>query len=242
MKRLSILMDDIAVIRSNTKKDLYDPVKYGILCEHFGANGLVRTCIDKKKGFNENDLRYFKELHNTFLNLRIPIQDEAIRLALSIVPDMVTFIELESENSSKAAPVNPGERQSEFEKMLSDFQANNISVSILIKPELNILKGMSKLAMDYIEIDASDYTEAIDINEEIVALDKIKSAALAVSKWGMGINCSGNISYNDITALAQIPNIEDITLDSHFIHRSMLVGIEKAVQEALQLIRYKEID
>ena len=75
-----------------------------------------------------------------------------------------------------------------------------------------------------------------------MALDKIKSAALALGKWGLGVNCSGNIGYDDIDGLVQIPNIEDVTMGSALLRRAMLVGIDRAVREALEVMRYREID
>jgi pyridoxine 5-phosphate synthase len=111
-----------------------------------------------------------------------------------------------------------------------------------VKPEIEYLKLVSKLPFDYIELDALEYTEASDINDEILALDKLKSAALALGKWGMGVNCSGNIGYDDIDGLAQTPNLEDITMGDSLIRRALLVGIEQAIREALELMRYREID
>jgi pyridoxine 5'-phosphate synthase PdxJ len=155
---------------------------------------------------------------------------------------MVTFVDVKSNDPRNFSSIDLGSHQAEIDQMVPDLQANKISVSILVKPEVDVLKVISKLPIDYIEIDVSDYTTAFDINEEIVVLDKIKSAALAVGKWGMGVNCFGHIGYDDIPALAQTPNLEDITIGSELIQRSLLVGVEKAIEEALQLIRHREID
>lgn len=242
MKRLSLLLDDIAFIRSSLSDDNYDPVRFAILAESAGANGIVFTYTGNESGIRERDLRLSKEMLKSFFNLRVPIKESPIKMALTLIPDMVTFVDVHPNEPRRVFPVDPEEHQQEIHQILPDLQANNISVSVLIKPEIDILKSISKLPIDYIEMDTFSYTNAPDINEEIVALDKIKSAALAVGKWGMGVNCSGNINYDDISALAQTPNLEDITLGNHFIQRSMQVGIEKAVSEALQLLHYREID
>ncbi len=242
MKRLSILLDDIAVMRSVLSDEKIDPVRFGILAESAGANGLVCTYSGSSKGILERDLRLIKEINRSFFNLRLPIQPEAMRLALSIIPDMVTFVDLKATNSRRVNPLNPDSLQNDLEQILPNLQANNIAASILVRPEIDSLRAVSKLSIDYVEIDVSEYTIATDINEEIVALDKIKSAALAVGKWGIGVNCSGNIAFDDIPGLAQTPNLEDITLGANFIQRALLVGIQQAVKEALELIRYREVD
>lgn len=242
MKRLSVLLDDIAFIRSALNNDNFDPVRFAILSENSGANGIVYTFTGNENGIREKDLRLSKEMLKSFFNLRIPLKESAVKLALSLIPDMVTFVDIHANEPRRTFAVDPVERQQEIQQILPDLQANSISISLLIKPELDTLKAISKLAIDYVEIDTSDYTQAHDINEEIVALDKIKSAALAVNKWGMGINCSGDISYQDIAGLAQTPNLEDITLGTHYINRALQVGTDRAVAEAMGLIHYPELD
>ena len=242
MKRLSVLLDDLAVIRSALSDDKIDPVRFGVIAETAGANGLVCTIMGKGKGVVERDLKMLKAIKQSYFNLRMPIDNEAMRLALAILPDMVTFVDIATGESHKVGPVEPGSHQAEIESMLPNLQANNITVSVLLKPDIESLKAISKLSVDYVEIDVSEYTGASDINDEIVALDRIKSAALAVGKWGMGVNCSGNIGYEDLDGLAQTPNLEDITIGTSLIRRALYVGIDQAVGEALQLMRHREID
>ena len=242
MKRLSVLLDDLAFIRSALSDNRIDPVRFALLAESAGANGLVCTFSGSNKGILERDLRLIKELHKSFFNLRIPVHNDMMRLALSVIPDMVTFVDVKSGDSRKVSAIDPATHQAIIEEMLPNLQASNIGVSVLVKPEFDFLKAVSKLSVDYVEIDVSEYTSAPDINEEIVALDKIKSAALAVGKWGMGVNCSGNISFEDIHALAQTPNLEDITLGSELIFRSLNRGIERTIREGLELIRFREVD
>ena len=242
MKRLNVLLDDLAVIRALLTDSDIDPVRFGILAENAGANSLTYTFVNKSNIVTERDLRLLKEMHSSFYNLRIPIDNETMRLALSVIPDMVTFVDVNPKNPRNIHPVQPTFQQSTIEEMLPNLQANNISVAILVKPEIESLKLVSKLPCDYVELDVTEYTQAGDINDEIMALDKIKSAALALGKWGLGVNCSGNIGYDDIDGLVQIPNIEDITMGSALLRRAMLVGIDRAVREAMEVMRYREID
>lgn len=242
MKRLSVMLDDLALIRLVLADEKIDPVRFGVLAETAGANGLVCTLAGKGRGVEERDLKMIKAIKHSYFNLRMPIDNDAMRLALAILPDMVTFVEIASGDSRKVDTINPAMHHADIETMLPNLQANNIAVAVLLKPDIESLKAISKLSVDYVELDAREYTQANDINDEIVALDKIKSAALAVGKWGMGVNCSGNIGYEDIDGLAQIPNLEDISIGTPLIHRALFVGIERAVGEALQLLRHREID
>jgi len=242
MKRLSILLDDLALIRSMYTEGIIDPARFGILAENAGANGLVCTFSGSPKGVLEKDLRILKEMNRSFLNVRIPLQNDAMRLALSIAPDMVTFVDVKPNDPRKVAPLDLSTSPGEIDEIIPNLQSNNIAVSVLVRPEIDFLKAISKLSIDYVEIDTAEFTSAPDVNDEIVALDRIKSAALAVGKWGIGVNCSGNISLEDLAALSQVPNLEDIILGSQFIQRSFYVGIDRAVREALEIIRSRELE
>ncbi len=242
MKRISLVLDDMARIRTALKQERFDPVRFGVLAEVAGVNGLVCTFTDSEAGISERDLRLLKELRQTFFNLRIPVQEDAMHKALSLAPDMVTFVSAKSGNSLKVSPIEPELHLHAIQDMFPDLQANDIAVSAFIKPEINVLKSLSKLTLDYVEFDVSAYTTAADINLELVNLDKLNSAAVAAVKLGMGINCSGDIGYEHIPALAKIPNLEDIAMGTPLFQRSLLAGVERAVTEALQLIRYREID
>jgi len=242
MKRLSLLLDDIAVMRSAFNDATFDPVRFSVISEIEGANGLVYTFRESNQSLCERDARSIKEVRKTFFNLRIPVEDRSLHLALSLMPDMVTLVDLKSAELKTATPIDVSLHLEEIENMLSDFQANHISVSVLIQPQINILKNISKLSVDYVELDVTEFTAAQDINEEMLALDKIKSAAVAAGKLGLGVNCSGGIGYEHLSTLVQIPNMEDIVVGRPLIQRALWLGIGRAVKDALDLIRHREID
>lgn len=242
MKRLALLLDEIAYIRSALKNDNFDPVQFAVLGETAGANGLVCTYNGSLVGISERDLKLLKEIRKSFLNVRIPVQEAAFRQILSLSPDMVTFVHTVSDKPQTVYPVDPAIHLDDVQQMLPDLLANNISVSMLIAPEINVLKSINKLSLDYVEIDTSGYTLAENVNDELVFLDKIRTAAMGAAKLGLGVNCSGGIRFEHLSLLAQVPSMEDVICGGQIIERAIWIGIEKAVSEALQLIQHRETD
>lgn len=242
MKRLSIRLDEVAYIRSALQNEGFDPVQVAVLAEIAGANGIVGTYSGNKQGLQERDVRLLKEVRKTFFNLRIPLDDEAIRVALDTVPDMVTFVQLPANRSAQAEPLDISLTLEDIEQFLPDLQANGISVAVLITPEIATLRSLTKITVDYVEFDLTAYTNAPDVNDELVALDKIKSATVAAVKLGLGVNCSGQVRLEHLPPLARIPSVEDIVVDSAFLQSALLLGVEKTVQEFLQHIRAAEVD
>jgi len=168
--------------------------------------------------------------------LHIPPKPEQIRLALSLKPEMVTFVNVGQGPGGSASSLSAEDLYQVMPEILPDFQANNISVAAFVAPEIDMLKQIGKVQIDYVEFDCSLLTNAEDTNEELLETDKLKTAILGAAKLGLGINCSGGINYAHLPILAGIPQLEDITMGLSVLKRSLVVGIHQAVGEALQQI------
>ena len=236
MKHLIIDINEITKLRNIYQDEDFDPTRFALLCEIAGAHGISVSLGNQPGGINERDIRLLKDLHNSYLNLHIPAQPEQAKLALPIRPEMITFVDLKkSAGKNEFAPFEP-EGLYQIAEFLSDFHANNISIAALIQPEINTLKQLSKMEIDYAEFECNQLANSNDTNEEMVELDRLKSAILGASKLGLGVNCYGGIKYNHLPALAAIPQLEDITMGLSVVKRSLEVGINSAIKEALQQI------
>ena len=236
MKRLTIELNDMARLRTLFMDNDLNPTRFALLCEIAGAHGIVLTLGNEKSKMEERDIRLIKELNKSFLNLHIPPQTEQMKIALSLKPEMVTFVNIEKESHYLFSPLSADDLSQVMPDILPDFQANNISVAAFVPPEIDILKQIGKIQIDYVEFDCVPLTLASDTNEELLEADKLRTAVLGAAKLGLGINCYGRIDYAQLPLLASIPQLEDITMGLSILKRSMVVGIHQAVREALQQI------
>lgn len=236
MKRLTVDLNDTARLRALYRDEDLSPTRFALLCEIAGAHGIALTLGNDKFKFEERDVRLIKELQKSFINLHIPPQTEQIKIALSVKPDMVTFVNISRDATEGVGPLSADELYQMMPEILPDFQANNISVAALVSPEIDILKHLSKTQIDYVEFDCSALTHAEDTNEQLLETDRLRTAILGAAKLGLGINCSGGIRYPHLPILAAIPQLEDITMGLSILKRALVVGIHQAVGEALQQI------
>lgn len=217
--------------------DDLNPTRFALLCEIAGAHGIVLTLGNEKSKMEERDIRLMKELNKSFLNLHIPPQAEQMKIALSLKPEMVTFVNIGKESPPNLfSPLSAEDLYQVMPDVLPDFQANNISVAAFVAPEIDVLKQIGKVQIDYVEFDCTPLTLAGDTNEELLEADKLRTAILGAAKLGLGINCYGRIDYAQLPLLASIPQLEDITMGLSILKRSMVVGVHQAVHEALQQI------
>lgn len=238
MKRLIVAVDDIAVMRYLMKDSDIDPVQVAVLAETAGAAGITALLADSERGVQERDAALIKKLSKTFVNLHIPADPRLVKQALNIKPDMVTFVEVGRGEPPLMLPVSASGLEDVLGPYLADFHANGISVGVFAEPEIGVLKALSRVQVDYVEFDARGYTEAADSNDELVGLDRLSSAALGAVKLGLGVNCYGGIDFEHLPSLAQVPRLEDIGMGMSLAKRALLVGVDRAVREARELILF----
>lgn len=240
MKRLTVSIDDVATLRYILNDSDFDPVQYAMMCEISGASGIVLTLANTEHGVQERDVQLLKKLSKTSLNVHIPPDPQSVKQALTLNPDMVTFVEISKSDRIKISPLSSSTISNSLASYLPDFHANSISVSVFSYPEINMLKLLGRARIDYVEFDCTEITMAADSNEELVGMDKLNSATLAAAKLGIGVNCYGGIGYENLASLAAIPRMEDICMGLSVLKRSMLVGIDRAVKEAKEQILFHQ--
>jgi len=81
------------------------------------------------------------------------------------------------------------------------------------------------------------YTGAKSAEEEEVELHKIISIAQAGDKLGLGISVGGGLNYLNIGDIAEISQIEEFNVGHAIISKAMMVGLDKALGDMLNLIR-----
>jgi pyridoxine 5-phosphate synthase len=235
VKRLIVELNSMARLRTLFKDEDLSPTKFALLCEIAGAHGVSITLGNENSKIDEQDIKLMQQLNKSFVNLHISPKQEQIKAALSLKPEMVTFVNIEKDNPNLSS-MSSEDLYQLIPDIIPDFQASNISVAALVSPEIDILKQLTKIQIDYVEFDCTQLSNAIDTNEEMLETDNLKTAILGAAKLGLGINCSGGINYTHLPILAGLPQLEDITMGLSLLKRSMVVGINQAVSEALQQI------
>jgi pyridoxine 5-phosphate synthase len=73
---------------------------------------------------------------------------------------------------------------------------------------------------------------------EIVAeLEKIRQTAILAKELGIGVNAGHGLNYLNITAIANIPEIDEVSIGHSIIAKAVFTGLENAVREMLTIIR-----
>lgn len=236
MPRLGVNVDHVATLREARKGKLPDPVAAAVVAEMAGADGIVCHLREDRRHIKDKDLYLLKEIVKTHLNLEMAATDEMIKIALEVLPDMVTLVPERREEITTEGGLDVV-RQADYLKDVVDMlRQQGIVVSLFIDPDIQQIRAAARLGADYIEIHTGMYANAPDLGSALDELEKIRSMAAAAHKLGLGVSAGHGLNYQNVREVARIPQIEELNIGHSIVSKAVMVGMERAVREMLELI------
>ena len=237
MVRLGVNVDHVATIREARKGIEPDPIAAAVLVELAGADGIVCHLREDRRHIKDRDLSLLRQIVRTHLNLEMAATDEMIKKAINVLPDMVTLVPERRQEITTEGGIDITANYDYLEEVTSSLRANNIVVSFFIDPDIYQIKAAAKLGADYVELHTGSYANADDLNQVMDELEKIKSLTAAAAKMGLGVSAGHGLNYQNVVDVAKIKQIEELNIGHSIISRAVLVGMDKAVREMIELIR-----
>lgn len=237
MVRLGLNVDHVATLREARKGKLPDPVAAAVLAEMAGAHGIVCHLREDRRHIKDKDLYLLKEMVKTHLNMEMAPTDEMVKIATEVVPDMVTLVPERREELTTEGGLDVIANFEYLQEAITILRANNIVVSLFIAPEINQIKAAARVKADYVELHTGVYAGADNLNTVADELEKIRSMALAASKLGLGVSAGHGLNYQNVRGIATIPQVEELNIGHAIITKAVMVGMERAVREMVDLLR-----
>ena len=237
MPELSINVDHVATLREARKTFEPDPVAAAVTAELAGADGITIHLRQDRRHIKDRDLKILREVVKTSLNLEMAATEEMLEKALEVKPDMVTLVpEREGEITTEGG-LNVIDNFNDLSRFIPQLQINGILVSLFVNPEIESIKTAAKLKTDFVEINTSRYSEAKNLGEKIEELEKVERMVELAYRLNLGINAGHGLNYKNITDIARIKHIHEFSIGHSIVARAVLIGLEKAVKEMLELVK-----
>jgi len=237
MPKLGVNIDHIATLRQARKVDEPDPVYAAVLVQLAGADGIVVHLREDRRHINDRDVRLLKEVVHTKLDLEMSIAKEIVNIALDIKPDMVTLVPEKRQELTTEGGLDVVKYFKEIKSVVNKMKKAGIITSLFVDPEMDQIRASKKTGAEFIEIHTGKYCDAKKESEQLEELNKIKKAVKEALKLGLRVNVGHGLNYKNVVPIAQIQGIEELNIGHSIIGRAVLVGLEQAVREMIELIR-----
>ncbi len=238
MAKLAVNVDHVATLRQARGGTEPDPVAAAAIAELAGADGIIVHLREDRRHIQDRDLKVLRHTVKTRLNLEMAATEEMIAVALSVKPEMCTIVPEKRQELTTEGGLDVRINQRAIEKAIEKLQEAGMAVSLFIDPDPDQIKASNKIGADYVEIHTGAYAEAKDWKTEQQELIKIENAVKLAGKLGMGVNAGHGLNYTNIKKVAALGGIEEFNIGHAIISRAVLTGLDRAVRDMVDLIKY----
>ncbi|MDY6973715.1 MAG: pyridoxine 5'-phosphate synthase [Thermodesulfobacteriota bacterium] len=238
MARLAVNVDHVATVRQARGIDEPDPVVGAALAELGGADGIICHLREDRRHINDRDLRLLRQTIKTRLNLELAAVEEMVEIALKTKPDMVTLVPERREELTTEGGLDVRAQPEHYRSVVERFKGEGIRVSFFVDPALEQVKAAHMCGADIVEIHTGHYSEARSDQEAIERFGRIAAAVESAAGLNLGVSAGHGLNYLNIKPFKALSRIEEYSIGHSVVARAVLVGLERAVREMVELVRH----
>ena len=237
MPRLGVNIDHVATVRQARGVNYPDPVIAAGIVELAGAHGIVCHLREDRRHIQDRDLRLLREVVQTRLNLEMGATEDMVSIALSTKPDIVTLVPEKREELTTEGGLDVVKHFSSLKKAVQKLQKGEIPVSLFIDPLADQIEASEDVGASAIEIHTGHFCDARTQSEADKELKRILDAVKEASHRKLQIAAGHGLNYVNVRRIAEIEEIEELNIGHSIIARAILVGLDQAVREMIELIK-----
>jgi len=238
LAKLGLNVDHIATVRQARGGIEPDPVTAAALGELAGAEGITIHLREDRRHIQDRDLEILRRTVKTKLNLEMAATQEMVRIALKVKPEQVTLVPEKRQELTTEGGLDVVVHAKLITDAVKRLRDGGIVVSLFVDPNQEQVKAANKTGADCIEIHTGSYAEAVGWPAQERELEAIDTAIKLARKVGLTVNAGHGLNYVNIKPLAAIGGIEEYNIGHSIIARAMLVGLDRAVKDMVELIKY----
>jgi pyridoxine 5-phosphate synthase len=234
--RLGVNIDHVATVRQARRVPDPDPVQAAVLAELGGADGITVHLRADRRHIQDRDVEVLRQVVKTRLNIEMAAIQEMLRIALTAKPHQVTFVPERREEITTEGGLDVVLNSVQLRPAVKTLEEGGIHVSLFIDPALEQVKEAHRIDAHAIEINTAAYADARGAAAREAALRKVVDAARLGRKLGLAVHAGHGLTYDNVGAIAAVPEMSEFNIGHNIVARAVLVGMERAVREMKQAI------
>jgi len=235
--RLAVNIDHIATVRNARGCSVPDLVESARIAERAGVDGIVCHLREDRRHIRDEDVRTLRKIITTKLDLEMAATPEIISVALSVKPDLVTLVPEKREELTTEGGLDIYRLRKTLKRVVKQFHEHHIPVSLFVDPDTVQIKTAKDIEADFIELHTGDYANARSTASIKKHLRIITEMASLGRELGLRVNAGHGLDYNNIKPIADISDIEEVSIGHAIVVRALFVGFEQAIREMLKLTK-----
>ena len=230
---LGVNVDHVATLRQARGTDYPDPVQAALRAERAGADSITVHLREDRRHIQDGDLPRLQSLMQTHMNLEMAVTDEMLEIAIGLKPSDCCLVPEKREELTTEGGLDVRAQLSRVRDACGRLANAGIRASLFIDPDNEQLEAAVAAGAPVVELHTGAYADASG-DEQRAELDRIVAAAEHGAGIGLTVNAGHGLHYENVGAIAAIPQIVELNIGHAIIARAVMDGIETAVAEMKQ--------
>ena len=236
MTRLFVNVDHVATIREARKTQEPDPLKAALMAEKVGVDGITVHLREDRRHIQDKDVRIIHNNIGTKLNLEMAAVDEMVAISLELKPYQVSLVPEKRQEVTTEGGLDVCSQIPELIDIRKRIKNEGILFSVFVDPDINQLEACREIKADSIEINTGNYSELVAPKDVETELLRIQKASKYASDMGLRVFAGHGLNYDNVKAIAAIPEVEELNIGHFLVAQSVYVGMENAVKRMIKII------
>ncbi|MFQ6006949.1 MAG: pyridoxine 5'-phosphate synthase [Woeseia sp.] len=232
---LGVNIDHVATLRQARGTAYPDPIEAALIVEKSGADSITLHLREDRRHIQDHDLHALKERMQTRMNLEMAVTEEMLRIATNVDPGDCCLVPEKREELTTEGGLDVAGQLDKVADACSRLKNRGIRVSLFIDPDEKQLDAAIKAGAPVVELHTGAYADTQGA-EHVAELQRVQSAAAYGKKIGLTVHAGHGLHYQNVTAIARIPEIVELNIGHAIIARSVFDGIGRAVGEMRRLM------
>ena len=233
--KLGVNVDHIATLRQARGTTYPDPTQAAKIARLAGADGVTVHLREDRRHIQEQDVFEIRETVSLPLNFEMAATPQMLDLALELAPYECCLVPEKRQEVTTEGGLDVFAQMALLEGFISQLKTNGTLVSLFIDPDDESVDASKELGADIVELHTGSYAEC-DGDQQVFELQRIKNAASRASSLGLQANAGHGLHYQNVQAVAAIPEIDCLNIGHAIVSRAVMTGIHEAVFAMKQIM------
>ncbi|HEY0282783.1 MAG TPA: pyridoxine 5'-phosphate synthase [Rhizomicrobium sp.] len=233
--RLGVNIDHVATIRNARGGAFPDPVRAAMLAADSGADGITAHLREDRRHISDDDLNRLQRVLHIPLNLEMAATEEMLAIARKHRPHACCIVPENREERTTEGGIDAAGQFDRFEPIVASLTEFAVRVSMFVEPDRIQLDASKALGAPVVELHTGAYSEAHGAEQNRL-LENIREAAAYGASIGLEIHAGHGLTYENVQAVAAIPEIRELNIGHYLIGEAIFVGLEVAIRRMRHLM------
>ena len=233
---LGVNIDHVATLR-NARGTVYpDPLQAALLAERAGADAITLHLREDRRHIRDADVEAIRPQITTRMNLESAVTSEMLDFACRILPHDVCLVPERRNEVTTEGGLDVRRFFNEVQAAVKQLAQHKIRVSLFIDADKEQIAAAAEAGAPVIELHTGRYADAHNQAEQDKEFQRIRDAVEVGIKLGLKVNAGHGLHYQNVQAIAALPDITELNIGHAIVAHAVFVGWENAVREMKALM------